>query len=167
MPKSKWKRQMKAIDDKQQMILEPTSPTGATIRPRDTITFTPVHTKPVTCPFCLYTATIEQFLISTKKGLHKALGKCSECNNKMRLKTLTREWTPEQFAEWCHEYSASGFWSKVPFAKFRTRLYRMGWSRRFWERYKELKGEDTTESYEDMVNREAKEQYDYDMGEVK
>ena len=162
MPKSKWKRDMKAMDDKHQSMLSPDSPTGIVMRGHQKTKVEIIRTGTYSCPFCLYQGKINKFLISTKKGFHKGLGQCPECKNKMRFRTLTADWTPEDFAEWCYGYSADGYWQKVPFSKFSDRLYKIGWSKRFWERYKQLKGEGGQESYEDMLIREQWEQYERD-----
>jgi len=117
----------------------------------------------VACPFCLHIGKIGSFLISTKKGYHKSLGKCPECKNQMQLRSLTAEWTPEQYAEWCYDYAKSGFWQKTPFKKWSDRLYKIGWSYRFWQKYKQLKGEsakDKTESYYDYLERAQREQHE-------
>uniref|UniRef100_A0A6H1ZWB5 Uncharacterized protein n=1 Tax=viral metagenome TaxID=1070528 RepID=A0A6H1ZWB5_9ZZZZ len=161
--KSKWKRDMKAWKDKKQTILAPSSPTGIKMKRAPRTEVTVVHTRTYSCPFCLYQAKIEKFLISTKKGFNKGLGQCPECSNQMKFNSLTAEMTPEQFAEWCYAYSADGYWQKVPFSKFSMRLSKLGISKRFWDRYKQLKGTDDIESYEDMLIREQKEQYDRDV----
>jgi len=161
--KSKWKRDMKAMDDKHQTVFAPDTPTGVAKRQKTIVNIQIAHTGIYSCPFCLYQAKIEHFLISTKKGFHKGLGQCPDCQNKMRFRTLTAEWTPEDFAEWCYGYSADGYWQKVPFSKFSDRLYKIGWSKRFWDKYKQLKGEDKSEDYMTMLNKEASAQYDRDI----
>lgn len=93
----------------------------------------------VMCPFCLHRAKISMFLKPTKKGFHKGLGLCRECQQQMQLKTLASEMTPEQFAEWVVEYPAGYFWKKCHFDIFNKRLKKIGWSYRFWGRYRELK----------------------------
>lgn len=67
--------------------------------------------------------------------------------------------TPEQFANFAYEYSCQGYWQKVPFAKFNHRLDNIGWSARFWNEYRKLKGEaESTESYSDYIQRKQYEQ---------
>lgn len=145
----KWKERMKVQDDKNQTIIAPNDKTGCKFKGAPQTTITYAVNDPVMCPFCLHTSFINAFLKSSKKGFDKRLGECPECQQGMMLKTLTAEWTPEQFAQWCYEYSASGFWQKVTFKKFTDRLYQMGWSYRFWAKYKELKGPtDEEASYE-------------------
>lgn len=159
----KWKREQKAHDDKHQTILAPDRIAGAKLREKPKVNFIITHKGLYRCPFCLYQATIERFLISTKKGFHKGLAKCRECGNQMRFSSLTAKWTPEQFAEWCHGYAADGYWQKVPWTKFQDRLKHLGIAQKFWQRYKELKGEDKTESYEEWVIRQDREAYEQDM----
>jgi len=156
--KSKYQREYDIRQDKQQCKLDPLSKTGIKFKPQDIIEVTVAHKSIYLCPFCLHRGKIEEYLISTKKGYHKGLGKCPECNNKMQLKTLTSNMTPEQFAEYAHGYRTSGYWSKVPFSKFNERLKEINWAIRFWGKYRQLKGESTDESYDDYIQRKQYEQ---------
>jgi len=151
---------MKAKDDKHQTRLAPKSPRGCTEPMKFTMIPMADYEALYFCPFCLHTDKYTKFLISTPKGYHRGLGQCPECGNKMQLRTLLAEMTPEQYAEFAYPYSASGFWQKVPFEKWRERLYKMGWAHRFWGRYKQLKGEDGTESYGEYLERKQREEYD-------
>ena len=146
-----WKTQQKIKEDKAQVTLDGkklVEPTPA-----------PDPEGEVLCPFCLHEGPLGAFLISTKKGFHKGLGKCPECQNMMQLRTLTAKWTPSQFAEWVYDYRLSGFWQKCKFKTFNDRLYRLGWSYEFWDRYKQLKGENQTEAYEDYILRKQQEEH--------
>lgn len=111
----------------------------------------------VHCPFCLYDDKLQAFLVSTKKGLSQSRAKCPICNNGMLMRSLTAEMTPEEYAQWCFEYSGSGFWQKVPFNTWKERLFKMGWAYRFWSMYKELKGDSGKETYADHMEQAAKE----------
>jgi hypothetical protein len=111
----------------------------------------------VRCPFCLHDDRLQAFLVSTKKGISQARAECPECHNGMMMKSLTSEWTPEQYAEWAYPYAGSGFWQKVPFETWKKRLHEIGWSHRFWERYKALKGSDESEDYFDYLDRQQEE----------
>lgn len=111
----------------------------------------------VLCPFCLYKYKLQAFLVSTKKGISQKRAKCPECGNGMLMSSLTADMTPEQYAEWCFEYSPMGFWQKVKFSKWSDRLYKIGWARRFWEKYKELKADAGIESYSDHMEQKARE----------
>jgi len=162
MPKSKYKREYEIRQDKLQTKFDPTQPTGIKFKPQDIMEVTTLHTGVYWCPFCLHKDKIEAYLISTKKGYHKGLGLCPECKNKMQLKTLTSKMTPEQFAEFAYGYRADGYWQKMPFTKFNERLKQIGWAQRFWNKYRQLKGEDTTESYEQYIERK---QYEEATGE--
>jgi len=119
------------------------------------------------CPFCLHIAQLKEYLISTKKGIHQGLGECPECHCKMQFKSLKAEWTPEQYAEWVFEYAARGFWQKIPWATWKRRLEELGWAQRFWDKYKQLKGEnpsegaypeDSQEQYDEFMRRHGKEE---------
>lgn len=117
----------------------------------------PLHTLnlnlTVTCPFCLHQAKLRQFLISTKKGISTARALCRNCNNTMNMNSLTNEMTIEEYARWCFNYSLSGFWQKVPFTRWSTRLREFGWAREFWDNYKRFKGE-TEERYQVDTGKE-------------
>ena len=94
------------------------------------------------CPFCLHGGPVDKFVISIKSGFHRGLGKCPKCGNRSQWKTLRRRWTVKEFVLWCYQYACDGFWSKVNFAEFNKGLAARGIARPFWDRYKELKGED-------------------------
>jgi len=114
-------------------------------------------TQQVMCPFCLHVDKLQSFLLSTSKGLSLSRAACPECKNGMMMKSLTAEWTPEQYAEWVYPYAGSGFWQKCKFETWKKRLAQIGWARRFWDRYKALKGSDETESYGEYMERKAQE----------
>ncbi len=97
----------------------------------------------VTCIFCLGISKLRLFLISTKKGYNRSLGKCPVCGQKMRLETLVKmlKWTPEEYAKFVFDYRQSGFWQKVAFEDWKKRLDMMGWSQPFWTEYKRLRGD--------------------------
>ena len=99
--------------------------------------------KDVTCPFCLGLNKMRFFLISTKKGFNRSLGKCPLCQNGMRLQTLMKMtvWTPEQYAAFVYDYRRSGFWQKIQFPIWKKRLGMMGWTEKFWTDYKRLRGD--------------------------
>lgn len=123
-----------------QTVLEPNSVKGfkKPLEPTDTKV---INTNPVfNCPFCLYIGTLREFYVKTKHGYSKKRAKCPDCRNLMRMDTLTRHISVEDYATWVYYYAMSGFWQKCPFDKFKHRLYALGMSRQFWDRYKELKG---------------------------
>jgi hypothetical protein len=122
-------------------------------------------TQHVMCPFCLYEGKLQQFLISTNKGISQSMAKCPECGNGMYMKSLTANMTPESYAEWCYGYSRSGFWKKVPFERWKTRLAAIGWAQPFWDRYKALKGDSDVENYEAYVERTQTEAHQHDEEE--
>lgn len=159
MSHRKYRREQNAKDDKQQTMLNPKTLSFIEPKQKPEVKITETFTGVYRCPFCLHLNKINAFLISTKKGYDKRLGHCPECNNNMMIKTLTSEMTPEQFADFAFDYSRQGYWQKVPFAKFSERLAVIGWTQRFWTRYKELKGDSKpTESYQDYVMRTQEEE---------
>lgn len=159
MSYKKYNREQAAKDDKQQMMLNPKSPSFIQSKKKPEIQVTEIYTGTYMCPFCLHQDRIGAYLISTKKGYHKGLGHCPECNNQMQIKTLTADMTSEQFANFAFEYSTQGYWSKVKFKEFNDRLYKIGWLEQFWAEYKKLKGEDSgTEKYQDYLMRKQEEE---------
>ncbi len=134
---------MKVHDDEQQAKFATDGTTRTVKKVHAIIGFTHQPTEQFACPFCLGIRMLRSYFISTKKGIHQGMGKCPECENKFRFRTLTEITTATQYAEFAYPYSASGFWQKVPWNKWKDRLYRIGWTREFWHRYHELKGEDT------------------------
>lgn len=99
--------------------------------------------KNTTCPFCLSLNRVRTFLISTKKGFDRGLGKCPSCGQKMKLQTLVKmeTWKPEEYAAFVFDYRKSGFWQKIKFAEWKNRLKLMGWTKPFWDEYKRLRGD--------------------------
>jgi transcription elongation factor Elf1 len=158
--KSKYKREQQVKDDLKQSILNPENLEKTELRKKVTVTVAAIYTGLYRCPFCLHEARINSFLISTGKGYHRGLGKCPECGNQMQLKTLTSKMTPEQFAEFAYGYRTAGYWQKVKFNTFNQRLKELGINFRFWKRYKELKGEEPTEGYEDWLMRKQQEEHE-------
>lgn len=113
--------------------------------------------KIVFCPFCLTDNKLQRFLVSTKKGISNSRAHCPNCDEGMLLFSLLHDWTPETYAKWVFEYSRSGFWKKVNFEAWKRRLFERGWSEAFWEIYRQLKADNPSESYEDMMNRKGQE----------
>ena len=160
--------QEKLRHDKQQTIFTE-SGLGKTKSPL-AINITTIKDEIVFCPFCLGKYQLNKFLISTKKGYNKNLGKCPECQNQMRLETLNRmlKWNPKEYAEFVYEYPAPAFWKKCSFNKWKNRLYEMNMSYNFWNTYKQLKEEnsyteatqDTEENYNEFIERQKnREEY--------
>jgi hypothetical protein len=113
----------------------------------------------VTCPFCLGMDKLRVFLISTKKGYNRAQGKCPLCGNGARLQTLVymTSWTPEQYAAFVYPYARMGFWKKINaigFGTWKKRLQMMGWTERFWNEYKRLRGDLEEEEKEKEYEKE-------------
>lgn len=156
--RKKMKREQKAYDDQAQAILAPENPNFVRERGRVITTASMAHTGKYMCPFCLHIGKLQQFLVSTKKGISQKTAKCPECHNTMRMKTLTYDFTVEQFAKWCAEYALSGYWQKVPFEKFNRRLKMLGIRYRFWKAYKTFKGEDEQPSYDEYLAYQQEEQ---------
>jgi len=154
----KFKEQMKARFDKKQTILAPETETGVTERQPEVRLSDHSTEEQVLCPFCLHIGKIKEFLVSTKKGISQYRAKCPECQNGMLIRSLLQEMTVEEYAEWVYNYVADGFWQKCKWYTWKDRLAKLGMAAAFWTKYKQLKGEDTTESYEDYIIRKQYEQ---------
>lgn len=165
----RYRRQEAAKMDKSQTVFSPEglkpNPITRVIKVMDTVL--PLMKK-VTCPFCLGLSPFRQYLVSTKKGISKSVGKCPLCDQGMFLKTLVGmdSWTATQYAGWVQPYSRNGFWKKVNFEVWKRRLQLMGWTQEFWDRYKELKGDDGSEGYGDYMERKQREEHEAEMQEV-
>jgi hypothetical protein len=156
--------QEKAKHDKHQMMFS----SGATLKPNPNIvviaheTLLPLD-KEVSCPFCLALVEFRKFLVSTKTGISRSMGKCPLCGQGMYLKSLTlmANTTARGYAKWVFNYKG-GFWHKINFSQWKGRLQLIGWTQEFWDEYKALKSEqqeegDETESFSDYVNRKGQE----------
>ena len=161
----KWKRRMQMIDDKEQSILTANGNITQSEPYKAEMTISADYNQQVFCPFCIHVDKLSAFLISTKKGISQHDAKCPECKLGMRMTSLTQIETPEQFAEFAYPYAKSGFWQKVSWTKFNDRMKKIGWSYKFWLRYKELKGEDKSESYEEYIERKQREEYEGTINE--
>lgn len=158
MPKISKKSIYQARWDNKQMVLEPKMPTMETPRKLAVTTIIESNATIYYCPFCLFYGSITNFETTTAKGKPSKRMECPQCHTTMLRRTLTEKMNPEQYAEWCYGYAQDGFWNKVPFKTWSERLGKLGMTKRFWDKYKLLKGSSgKTESYEEHMNREAKE----------
>ena len=158
----KYNRQQHAKKDIQQYVF--THDNGKTdfkANPHKFATFTEKGIDPfknVTCPFCLGLNKLRLSLISTKKGFDRGNGNCPLCGHRMKFQTLLKVMTsPEQYAVFAFTYPAWSFWERVKHAGFDTwkkRLGMMGWTERFWNEYKRLRGD--PEKEEEEAELEAK-----------
>jgi len=158
MPKGKWNREQTAKDDKQQATLDFTQKDLLKHKKVIQVNVTDMYKGEYSCPFCLHSERINAFLISAKKGYDKRLAQCPECKQKMMIKSLTSNWTPEEYAQFMYDYARQGGWKKVQFKVWSYRLKKIGWSQRFWNEYMKLKGESPTENYQDYIQRKQYEQ---------
>lgn len=147
-----WKQQYQIKKDKSQTkLMLPISK----LKQESTVTFNYEKLEiEVFCPFCCHTEKLTKFLtIETKKGKSNYKAECPECNTTLLTKTLleNNKKTWSEFAKWCYEYSASGFWQKVKWEKFRVRINPI-----FWEEYKKIKGyynenQDSNQLYDQYI----------------
>ena len=136
-----YRKRMKVEDDRSQSKFTNTGQAKVKQKPKITMESRFSMTEQFACPFCLGLYKLQQYLISTKHGIHQGLAQCPECKNKCRFTTLTGRMTPEEYAEYIHNQVKSGIWQKMPFNKWKERLYKIGWAQKFWKRYNELKAE--------------------------
>jgi len=146
-----------AADDNRQMMLSPTSTLGIKRREPPIVVSGRIYTGPFFCPYCLDIGRLGEFRVQVKRGWSQKMAKCPECNQRMRMTTLTKDMTPEDYADWVFQMSFSGFWQRVDFYEWNRRLRLLGWSYRFWQRYKQLKGEQGLEAQIKEMERQQKE----------
>lgn len=139
---NKYKREHVAWADELQSRFNKKGETHVKQKPVITSEFKHSMTEQFTCPFCLGIHKLQSYLISTKKGIHHGLAQCPECNHKCRMSTLTGAMTPTEYANYIYSQVKSGIWQKIPFDKWKKRLYKLGWAGEFWKRYQELKAQD-------------------------
>ena len=143
----KYKREQKIIMDKQQIRLD-TLDFMKSLMASEQLELR--MNQIVICPFCLYKSTLEKFVFSCGKGLHKSLGFCPECRNKSMFRTLLKmlTWKPQEYAKFVFGYVQNGFWDKCKYGVWSTKMnLDKEISNAFWEEYKKLKGE-KEEDYE-------------------
>jgi len=160
MPSTKLKRKIKLTPtNPNQYILDPNVKAGARSR-KDGITIAIEMKNPVYfCPFCLFYGRIEQFEFKTPKGNISKRLECPDCKNMMLRRTLEQKMNAEQYAEWVFDYRLSGFWQKCNFKVWKERLYKLGLSHKFWEKYKLLKGELRTNEPQDYDENFAQKEW--------
>lgn len=120
----------------------------------------------VMCPFCLYQNKLSHFFVSVKKGISSGKAFCPECKNGMLMRTLLADMTATQYAKFVWDYRTSGFWKKCPFDVWKQRLHGVGWSHEFWEEYKRLKAQFSSDSIFDDADKMARD-YGIDVNEGK
>lgn len=141
-----WKKQQKLIEDAQQFFLNPDLTITKnnhiyTIKQSD-ITFETV----VLCPFCLMSYELGKF------SLRKGLRVCPNCGSNLKLTTLSEITDMDKFVKFVFGYRFNGFWNKIcldvpqktvntRFNTWNSRLYSLGLSREFWDKYKNMKGD--------------------------
>lgn len=153
----KPRARMKARRDASQLVLAPDQQTGQKRRGQPLPAEFKATTGQFHCPFCLHIGVLTAFLVNTKKGWSRSNGKCPECEEGFRLRSLTMRMSPAQFGEWVYNYPAFRFWRKCNFEKFNRRLKQLRWAHPFWTAYKAMKESDTSETYEEALEREQQE----------
>ena len=156
---TKYRREEIARYDKQQTILIVNKKLNASPNPNNYAEQVLERTsnKLLICPFCLTIHKLYQFTI---KPENNRMAKCPECKNQLLFRTLFNmlDWSGSQFADFVYPYAKMGFWDKVKavgFEVWKERLTILEQStdetgepfyRQFWDRYKQLKGENCDES---------------------
>ncbi len=106
------------------------------------------------CPFCLENSN--KFIIE-----NKGLIKCPNCSNFMKLKTLLfiKDCSNSEYAQWVFNYRLSGFFKKINFELWIKKMHELGMSCEFWEKYKELKGENEKENKDEIIPYETLQKF--------
>lgn len=94
------------------------------------------------CPFCLKTSKFSNFFIKAKNCY---MAKCPNCKQEVRFKTLFTMlgMTGKEFADFVYPYTKMSFWKKVypDFKTWNNILSELGLAEDFWNRYKDLRGD--------------------------
>ena len=87
--------------------------------------------------------------------------KCPNCSNFTRLKTLlfVKDCTNQEYAKWVFDYRLSGFFKKINFELWTKKMHKLGMSYEFWEKYKELKGENINEDKDELIPYETLQKF--------
>lgn len=142
-------RRFKKLPKGQKLLAKPPNTSGIETKIEVLTTF-------FYCPFCLHKDYLFRFERRLPSGKVSKRYTCPECDATMRQDSLTKKQTPEEYAEWVYHYSCDGFWFKVDWKKFNKRLQELGIARRFWDKYKQLKG-DKTETYAEHMDKAAEQ----------
>lgn len=141
-----WKTQQKMREDAKQFILNPdlsiTENKSLSIIEKGDKKFNDV----VLCPFCLNSNELGNFYF--RKGFRV----CPNCSANLKLSTLSEITNLDKFVKFVFNYRFNGFWSKIcldvkpitsetRFKTWNNRLYLLGLSFDFWEKYKNLRGD--------------------------
>lgn len=147
-----WKKQDEIIRDIQQTFLNPDlsiSKNTYSFAKKSKSSFN--YNYIALCPFCLSSNAIGDY------SLRKGFRVCPICGSNMKLSTLTEIQDLKEFVDFVFNYRYSGFWSKIcldvpqttPNIRFETwnrRLYELGISKEFWEIYRNLRGDSSSET---------------------
>ena len=141
-----WKKQQQIKEDINQYVLNPdlsiTKNTSKLAKKQFKADFDMM----VLCPFCLNIHQLGEY------SLWKGLRFCPSCTIQLKISTLTEINDLDRFVKFVYDYHFNGFWDKIcldvlridkdsRFKEWNTRLYRLGLSKSFWEKYKTLKGD--------------------------
>lgn len=149
------RRENKAKKDVKQSKFSPVGTAEIREKPKVTVQSKYAMHMSFACPICLGVHEFHTYLMSTKRGIHQGLALCPECNNKFRFRTLTQPMTPAEYADYIFAQAKTGIWQKIPWDKWKQRLYKLRWSEDFWHRYQQLKAEDVDK---EEVSEEREEQ---------
>lgn len=141
-----WKEQQKVIYDAKQYFLNPdlsiTKNSFKFAKKEPEIKYDDI----VLCPFCLNSHQLARFKL--KKGLRV----CPDCGSQLKLSTLSDITDLDKFVSFVFGYRFNDFWGKIcldfpaknkdsRFNEWNRRLWQLGLSKEFWEKYKLLKGD--------------------------
>ena len=141
-----FKKQQQIIEDAEQYFLNPdlslTKNKHKFIKKQPKAEFDII----VLCPFCLNIHQLGEY------PLRKGLRVCPSCTLQLKVSTLTEINDLDRFVKFVFDYRFNGFWNKIcfdieqinrniRFNEWNKRLYNLGLSKSFWEKYKALKGD--------------------------
>jgi len=102
-----------------------------------------IHSRVVSCPYCLYEDKVAAFLTVPKKHgeISEKRARCPDCKVLMLTRTLTAEMTVEAYAEWVCVMASYDRNDRISWVKIKARLKQMGITEQFWEAYKKVRAE--------------------------
>lgn len=97
---------------------------------------------PYHCPYCLYKTELRNFVIHNKKGISNKRMMCPDCHNTMRVNTLIRNDTLEEYIKWLQANNEYNYLhGKIKWEKIKERLKTLGIANKFWNTWYRIKAE--------------------------
>lgn len=155
-----YKRRRKRRTSNSQMVFTETG----TMKPKPRVTTQfEQDIKPVSCPFCLYTSSIREFLIQLKKGYSEKRFECPDCGQRMMGKTLKTPMSPSEYGAYLYvNVILERGYDRISWTKLTSRLKQMGIANEFWTAWRKAKEgwrAEKPKTFEEAMEEQAQEYY--------